>query len=127
LDLADAKRSLKRTITGRKTAEQALKKSGGHSEQLMEKSRRLQKDLRSLTHRILKAHEEKRRAVSRDLQDEIAQSLLGINVRLLTLKKEASVNANGLTEDIAATQRLLDRSMKSIKRFALEFSKRHAA
>ena len=36
------------------------------------------------------AQEDKRKKMSHDLRDEIAQTLLGINVRLLTLKMDAS-------------------------------------
>lgn len=126
VDLADSRKSLQKTIIGRRTVEEALKTSGRHSGRLFEESRRLQKDLKHLTHRILKAHEDKRTKVSRDLRDEIAQTLLGINVRLLTLKAEASLNAKGLAADIATTQRLLDSSVRSIKRYARQFDKRHA-
>src|ERR1041384_4465133 len=105
VDLASANRSLKQGIAQRKTVERALKKSGGHSEKLLEESRRLQAHLRDLTHQILTAQENRRKKMSHDLQDEIAQTLLGINVRLLTLKKEAAANANGFKKDIASTQR----------------------
>jgi len=81
--------------------------------------------LQHLTHQILSAQEDKRKEISRNLQDEIAQTLLGINVRLLTLKTEAAVNAKGLQKEIASTQRLADMSVKSIDRFAREFGKHH--
>jgi len=127
VDLAASNRSLKQSIVRRKSVEKALKKSGGHSLKLLAESHRLQKHLRRLTHQILTAQEDKRKKISRDLQDEIAQSLLGINVRLLTLKKEAAINAQGFKKDIASTQRLVDKSVKSIKRFAREFGKHHEA
>ena len=125
VDLAASNRSLKRSIVRRKRVEEALKKSGGHSRKLLEESRRLQKHLQQLSHQILTAQEDKRKKVSRNLQDEIAQTLLGINVRLLTLKKEAALNALGFKRDIASTQRLVDKSVRSIKRFAREFGKCH--
>jgi signal transduction histidine kinase len=124
-DLAAANRSLKQGIARRRIVEKALKASGGHSENLLKESYRLQKHLRHLTHQILSAHEDKRKHVSHKLQDEIAQTLLAINVRLLSLKEEASCNAKGLQKDIASTRRLVDKSMKSIKRFAREFGKHH--
>jgi signal transduction histidine kinase len=125
MDLAVSNRSLKQEIARRKTVEKALKKSGEHSKELLEESRRLQKHLQHLTHRILSAHEDKRKKISRDLQDEIAQTLLGINVRLLALKKEAAVNTEGLQKEIASTQRVVDMSVKSIKRFARDFGTSH--
>jgi signal transduction histidine kinase len=123
VDLADSNRSLKRNIVRRKSVEKALKKRGGNSRKLLEESRRLQKHLQQMTHQILAAQEDKRKQISHKLQDEIAQSLLGINVRLISLKKEAALNAQGFKKDIASTQRLVDKSVRSIKRFACEFGK----
>ena len=120
-DLAASHRSLLQGIVRRKTVERALKKSAAHSRKLLNESRRLQEHLQRLTHQILSAHEDNRKEISRDLHDEIAQTLLGINVRLLTLQKEAAGNAHGLKKDIVSTQRLVDKSVKSIKRFAREF------
>jgi len=121
VDLAASHRFLKQDIVRRKSAELALKKSGEHSRKLLKESRRLQKHLQRLTHQILSAQEDKRKKVSRDLHNEIAQTLLGINVRLLTLKKGAAIDASGLKKEIASTQRLVDKSVRSIKRFAREF------
>ena len=56
-----------------------------------------------------------------ELQDEIAQTLLGINVRLLSLKQEARNNTKGLKNEIASTQRLVVKSAKSVRRVAREF------
>ena len=125
MDLAASNRSLKQGIAQRKSVEESLKKTGAHSKKLLKESLALQKHLQHLTHQILSAQEDKRNEISHELQDEIAQTLLGINVRLLTLKKEAAVNANGLQKEIASTQRLVDMSVKSIDRFAREFGKHH--
>ena len=116
-DLAASNQSLKQSISRRKNVEKALKKSGGHSKTLLEESHRLQNHLRQLTRKILTAQESKRKRLSNELQDEIAQTLLGINVRLLTLRKEAAINARSLKKDIASTQRLVDKASKTIKRF----------
>jgi hypothetical protein len=124
VDLAAANVSLKRSILRRKSVEEAFKNSEKHSRKLLDESRRLQRHLRHLTHQIFTAQEDKRRKIGHDLQDEIAQTLLGINVRLLTLKREASINRQGLKKEIASTQRLVDKSVRSIKRFAREFGKR---
>jgi signal transduction histidine kinase len=125
VDLTASHRSLKRGIVRRKSVEQSLKQSREHSRKLLEESRRLQKHLQRLTHQLLSAQEDKRKKISRELHDEIAQTLLGINVHLLTLKKEAAFNAYGLQKEIVSTQRLVDKSVKSIKRFAREFGIHH--
>jgi signal transduction histidine kinase len=123
VDLAASNRSLRRSIARRERVEGALKKSGGRSKKLLEESHRLQEHLRELTHKILTTQEDKRNKMSRDLQDEIAQTLLGINVRLLTLKKEAAVNVKRFKKDIALTQRLVDKAGKGMKRLARKMGK----
>ncbi len=124
-DLAASNHSLQQGIARRKAVEAALKKSGKHYKTLLEESLALQKHLQLLTHRILSAQERKRREIGQDLQNEIAQTLLGINVRLLTLKKEAAVSAKGVEKEIAGTQRLVQISAKTLEQFARECGKHH--
>ena len=83
----------------------------------------MQEHLRQLTHQILLAQEEKRTKISSELHDEIAQTLLGINVRLVTLKQEAAFNTKGLNKEIANTHRLVEKSNKILRRFADELGK----
>jgi len=78
-----------------------------------------------LSQQILPAQEDKQEKISRDLQDETAQTSLGINVRLVSLKKVNVVNTEGLKKEIASTQRVVDMSVKTIKRFAREFGNHH--
>jgi two-component system, NarL family, sensor histidine kinase DegS len=123
LELAATNRQLQRGILRRKSVEAALKKSGEHYAKLLKDSLQLQEGLRQLTHQVLAAQEDERAKISRELQDEIAQTLLGINVRLLSLKQEARVNTNGLKNEIASTQRLVEKSARSVRRTAHEFRK----
>jgi signal transduction histidine kinase len=123
VELATSGRHLKRGIVQRKAAEQALKKSGKHRASLLEQSHLLQEHLRQMTRQILLAQEGKRTKISRELHDEIAQTLLGINVRLVTLKKEATVNAKGLKKEIANTRRLVEKSRITLRRFVSELGK----
>jgi len=101
--------------------EVALKKSGALYTKLLRDSLRLQKGLRQLTHRMLATQEDERKKISIELQDEIAQTLLGINVRLLSLKQEARSNTKGLKNQIASTQRLVAKSAMSVRKVAREF------
>jgi signal transduction histidine kinase len=123
-DLAAANRSLKQKIAQRKTAEKVLKTSHEQSKKLLDESHRLQKHLRDLAHQVMATQENKRNEISHELQDEIAQTLLGINVRLLTLKNAAAVSTEGFKKEIATTQRLVEESIKSINRFARELNLR---
>lgn len=120
-ELAATNRLLQRGIFQRKSVEAALKKSGEHYSRLLKESLQLQEDLRQLTHQVLAAQEDERIRISRRLQNEIAQTLLGINVRLLSLKQEARSNTKGLKNEIASTQRLVVSSAKSVRRAAREF------
>jgi len=63
--------------------------------------------------------------MSHQLHDEIAQMLLGINVRLVTLKQAAAVNTKDLKKEIASTQRVVEKSEKTLSRFADELGKQH--
>jgi signal transduction histidine kinase len=120
LELAATNRQLKRGIVQRKSVEAALKKSGIHYSKLLKESLQLQEGLRQLTHQVLVAQEDERKKISRELQDEIAQTLLGINVRLISLKQEARSNTKGLKNEIASTQRLVLKSAQSVRRFGRE-------
>jgi signal transduction histidine kinase len=120
-ELASTHRQLKRGVVRRKVMEDALEKSGEHHKKCLEESLQLQKRLRQLTHRVLSAQENERRNISLELQDEIAQTLLGINVRLLSLKQEARGNTKDLKNKIASTQRLVVKSARSVRRVARKF------
>ena len=123
--LVTSKRYLERRIAQRKNAEESLKKSREHYIKLLEESHHLQKHLRQLTHRIMSAHEHEKERVSHELHDEIAQTLLGINVRLLTLRTGAEFNARGLKKDIASTQRLVGEFVKRMTRYTHELGSHH--
>jgi len=120
-ELAVTNRQLQRGVVRRKAMEEAFEKSGQHHHKSLEESLQLQKRLRQLTHQVLAAQEDERKNISRELQDKIAQTLLGINVRLLSLKQEARSNTKGLKNEIASTQRLVVKSAKSVRRIAHEF------
>ena len=120
-ELAVTNRQLQRGVVRRKAMEDAFEKSGQHHHKSLEESLQLQKRLRQLTHQVLAAQEDERKNISRELQDKIAQTLLGINVRLLSLKQEARSNTKGLKNEIASTQRLVVKSAKSVRRIAHKF------
>jgi signal transduction histidine kinase len=123
VELAATNRQLQRGIVRRKRVEAALKKSGEHYSKLLKNSLQLQEGLRQLTHQVLAAQEDERKKISIELQDEIAQTLLGINVRLISLKQEARSNTRGLRNEIASTQRLVAKSAKSVRRAAREYGR----
>jgi signal transduction histidine kinase len=120
-ELAATNRQLQRGITRRKVMEDAFEKNGQHHNKCLAESLQLQKRLRLLTHRVIAVQENERKSISCELRDEIAQTLLGINVRLLSLKQEARLNTKGFKNEIDSTQRLVVKSVKSVRRVAREF------
>ncbi len=62
--------------------------------------------------------EEERRRISRELHDEIGQTLTAINVKLATLRKEAAISAKTYSKTISSTQELVEKSMEAVHRFA---------
>jgi signal transduction histidine kinase len=109
---------LKSELAKRRSVEAALKNSVKHHIRLLDQSRRMQEHLRHLTRKILTAQEDERREISRELHDQIAQTLTGINVQLANLKRESVVNAKGLKGKISGTQRLVRKSVGIVHRFA---------
>ena len=87
----------------------------------------MQTHLRRLTHQILTAQEAERKKISHELRDEIAQTLLGIKVRLVTLSRTAKGGTASLKKEIANTQRLVQESVRSINQFARKLYSRRTA
>ena len=120
LDLTASNRQLQQEILQRKSVEESLRKSEQHYSQLLEQSRHMQEELRLLSRQLLSAQEEERKMISRELHDQIAQTLTGINVRLASLKTESTLNNKGLQKKISSTQRLVEKSVDIVHRFARE-------
>jgi two-component system sensor histidine kinase DegS len=124
-ELAVSKRDVKKNITQRKAAEESLKTRNEYYAKLLKESGLMQANLRSLAHRVLSAQENERGQISRELHEEIVQALLGINVRLLTLEQKGSRDAKKLLKDIASTQHLVNKSVRTMRRVARKFRTPH--
>jgi signal transduction histidine kinase len=120
VDLTASNRSLKQGAAQRKKAEEEFKRNGRQFAKQFEKSRCRQEYLRLMAHQVISAREIYRKKISRELQDDVVQSLLAINVRLLSLKGTARGDLANLAKEIACTQRLVEQSVESINRFAHE-------
>ena len=104
--LAASNRKLEQEIVRRKTLEEALKQT--------------EQQLRHLSHELLHAQEEERKHISRELHDTVLQTLVGINIHLAALTPKPTDNPGSLQQKIAQTQRLVEKSMVLVHRFALE-------
>ena len=117
-DMADTNLGLNREIVRRQAVEQDLKKSEQNQGRLLEQARHMQGQLRHLSHQILQAQEEERLRISRDLHDEITQTLVGINVQLATLTREAAGGPKGLQQKIECAQQMVEKSVAKVHQFA---------
>jgi len=126
-ELAVSNRQVAQSVVRRKIMEDASAERGHHHQKALEESLALQKRLRQLTHRVIVVQENERKKISLELQDEIAQTLLGINVRLLSLKQQARNSTTGFKNEIASTRRLVVESARSVRRVAREIGYRPQA
>lgn len=125
LDLADSNRQLQLQISGRHETEATLKTSEMASGRLLRDSQVLEERLQDMAGKIRSASEDERKKMSLHLNDEIAQTLLGINIRLLALKKMIAASDKSLNVEITTIQRLVEESAAIINRLAHEFSFQH--
>jgi len=123
--LAASNQKLKKEIVQRQKGEAALKKgqtalkrSEAHYAHLFEQSLQMQEQLRHLSRQLLLTQEEERKRISRELHDEIVQTLVGINVHLASLTMKAPFNIKDLRKKISQTQRLVEKSVTIVHRFA---------
>jgi two-component system sensor histidine kinase DegS len=118
--LASGNRRLEREIARRKAGEVTIRQGREHYQALFRESQIMQKKLRLLTRQIISAQEEERKEISRELHDEVVQTLVGINVELAALTKGTSAGLHKLRAKIARTQRLVANSVNAVHRFARE-------
>jgi len=118
--LAASNQKLEREIVRRQGVEIALKRSERTQRKLLNQSLQQREELRQLSRQVLRAQEEERKSISRELHDVIAQTLTGINVRLGALKKKAAMGTRDLDRNIARTQRMVEKSVEIVHQFARE-------
>ncbi len=118
--LAAANAKLEAEVTRRKAVERSLTQSRQQQARLLVEAHGLHGQLRHLSRSVLRAQEEERRLISRELHDVIGQLLTGINLRLGNLGSQANVSPLELQQSIAATQELVARSVETVHQFARE-------
>ena len=118
--LDDSIVELQLEINHRRQVEESLRASERTSNELLEKSRQMQDEMRSLSRQLLSIQEEERRKISRELHDVIAQTLTGINMHLVTLKADSHGSVAQLQAKITSTQHLVEQSLDIVHRFASE-------
>ncbi len=112
-ELVETNQRLSLALDSTRTAEK-------ENRRLLLESQRMQKKLQQLTHQILTAQEEERKRISRELHDDVIQTLVAINIDLSIVVKTNFPDMKPLKAQIVRTQRLLMDSVDSLGRFAYE-------
>jgi signal transduction histidine kinase len=118
--LARSNRKLEREVSRRRRAELKIEQAKERYRGLFLESQLMQAKLHRLTRQIISTQEEERKRISRELHDEVVQTLVGINVELSALGQTAGSDVRLLRRKIAHTQRIVENSVRSVHRFARE-------
>lgn len=118
--LAKGVRQLEREVARRKAGEAKIVQAGERYRVLFAESQAMQTKLRQLTRQVISTHEDERKKISRKLHDEVVQTLVGINVELSAHGRSAVGGAQNLKRKITRAQRLVERSVTAVHRFARE-------
>jgi PAS domain S-box-containing protein len=118
--LAASNQKLELEIVRRQAVEKSLKKSEHHQSRLLERSQRMQEQLRNLSRQVLQVQERERKRISRELHDVIGQTLTSINVRLANLRKDVVLDPRNFGRSVVHTQRLVEKAVNIVHRFARE-------
>jgi signal transduction histidine kinase len=118
IELTAANQRQRLEVLHRKSAERSLRQSEKNHRILLREARQMQLRLRHLSHQVLSAQEAERKEISRELHDEIVQTLTGINVQLASLKIESGISKKSFAKHITYTQRLVEKSVDIVHQFA---------
>lgn len=103
--------AISRDTTKRKLMEDKLK-------DLVSKLQDQQAMLKTLTSEVIKAQENERARISRELHDEIGQTLTAISMNLEMINKQGYSGKEELTKWISDCKKLVHRTMENIHRFS---------
>jgi signal transduction histidine kinase len=118
--LAAGNRHLQREVARREAGEVAIRRGKARYQKLLRESQVMHRKLRQLTRQIISAQEEERKEISRELHDQVVQTLVGINVQLSALSRGTSLGVQTMKSKLALTRRLVEKSVSEVHRFARE-------
>jgi two-component system sensor histidine kinase DegS len=96
-----------------------IRKANEENQALFFESNIMRGQLSQLTRQIIMAQEDLRKEISHELHDGVVQTLIGINIELSALRKGAVVDVHTMKK-IGYTQRLVEKSVIEVHRFARE-------
>jgi hypothetical protein len=118
-----AKRTMERCITRRESAEAAFREIDQQRTQLLKESKKLQHLLRTRLRKLIEQQEDGRQAQSLHLCNVIGQSLLALDLGLISLKSAGIAGMRKLSKEIGETERLVRQSAKTLTRMSHDSKK----
>jgi len=120
LEMTVVERTAKLTATNKRLsyALYCNKKSSNRYLKLFSESQRIQEKLRQLSRQVLSVQEEEQKAISRDLHDEVVQTLNGIGIELAALQLGQGIDPASINKKLARARRLVAKSATAVHRFA---------
>jgi PAS domain S-box-containing protein len=109
-----------RDITERKVAENELRESKEHYLALFERAQAARLELQKLSSLVLQAQEKERKRISRELHDEVGQSLTAVSIALKGARRDGSGVSDAIRNHLDDAQRLLEDAMEVVHDFARE-------
>lgn len=111
---------LEHEIGRRRKVEDALKASELRARHLLGESQKMQGKIRSYARQILQVQEDQRKAISRDLHDQVGQLLAGISIHLSAFADAAARNPREIKATMGPILQLMQKSAENVHRFARE-------
>jgi PAS domain S-box-containing protein len=104
-----------RDFTERVRTNQALQKEIEKKTEIERKLHESEKSLRQLSLRLLQAQDEERRRIGRDLHDSVGQYLVGLKMKVDSLKSSAERNHRQDTVELAECAYLTEEAIKEVR------------
>jgi PAS domain S-box-containing protein len=98
-------------ISRRQEVEKELIKSERHQKQLQQR-------MKALAKKLLHIQEEERLRISRELHDQVVQTLIGINIRLVIMSAQAAGRDPDFQRQLILTQQLVKNSVDDVHQVA---------
>jgi signal transduction histidine kinase len=89
------------------------------TEQQVVRAERAEEEMRHLSRQMAQAQEEERKAISRDLHDEVGQTLTALRMNLTTLAQNQPEASTEVQECLADTRQLVEQNLRTIRDMAM--------
>jgi PAS domain S-box-containing protein len=104
-----------RDFTERIRTNDALRKEIEEKTETERKLHELERSLRQLSLRLLQTQDEERRRIGRDLHDSVGQYLVGLKMKLDSLKSSANRSERKDASQLAECSQLIDEAIKEVR------------